>query len=207
MQLSTPCSNGLVNLSHSQIMHVLVVLRPRTSLFPFHLQRLFSLQESDDLLDYEPRVYTEEGDANTPSELETISIPDENPTSFLEMLNDFDPRFKQLVYICKPVKQWVSIDKYFNRNSYFSPFRYQRMKRKKKYTKVLHDHLNCGNEQIHKQKQNRKKRSCLLNCMKVYLTCLQQPLTVLLLVHIYFIKINYSLFFMQRMQRFKFLKC
>lgn len=131
MQLSTPCSNGLVNLSHSQIMHVLVVLRPRTSLFPFHLQRLFSLQESDDLLDYEPRVYTEEGDANTPSELETISIPDENPTSFLEMLNDFDPRFKQLVYICKPVKQWVSIDKYFNRNSYFSPFRYQRMKRKK----------------------------------------------------------------------------
>ncbi|XP_024126911.1 cadherin-like protein 26 isoform X1 [Oryzias melastigma] len=68
-------------------------------------RRLFSLQESDDLLDYEPRVYTEEGDANTPSELETISIPDENPTSFLEMLNDFDPRFKQLVYICKPVKQ------------------------------------------------------------------------------------------------------
>ncbi|RVE72486.1 hypothetical protein OJAV_G00042110 [Oryzias javanicus] len=68
-------------------------------------RRLFFLQESSDLLDYEPHVYTEEGDANIPSELETISIPDEDQTSFLETLNDFNPRFKQLVYICKQVKQ------------------------------------------------------------------------------------------------------
>uniref|UniRef100_A0A3P9LG49 Cadherin 27 n=1 Tax=Oryzias latipes TaxID=8090 RepID=A0A3P9LG49_ORYLA len=67
-------------------------------------RRLLSLQTSDDL-DYEPRIYTEEGDADIPSELETISIPDEDPTSFLKTLNDFDPRFKQLSYICKPVRQ------------------------------------------------------------------------------------------------------
>ncbi|XP_020559105.1 cadherin-like protein 26 [Oryzias latipes] len=67
-------------------------------------RRLLSLQTSDDL-DYEPHTYTEEGDADIPSELETISIPDEDPTSFLKTLNDFDPRFKQLSYICKPVRQ------------------------------------------------------------------------------------------------------
>lgn len=53
--------------------------------------------------------------------------------------------------------------------------------------------------------RGKKKKLCLLNCMKVYLTCLQLPI-VLLLVHSYFLKIN-SLFFMQRMERFKFLKC
>ncbi|XP_041807656.1 cadherin-like protein 26 [Chelmon rostratus] len=52
---------------------------------------LSSLQETEeDLLDYQPHLYADEGDSDNVSELESITIPDE------------DSFHKALAYICKP---------------------------------------------------------------------------------------------------------
>ncbi|XP_040015002.1 cadherin-like protein 26 [Xiphias gladius] len=63
--------------------------------------RLSSLRETeDDLLDYQPYLYAEEGDSDNVSELENITIPDED--SFQKALKDLGPKFNQLASICKP---------------------------------------------------------------------------------------------------------
>nr|XP_046241227.1 cadherin-like protein 26 [Scatophagus argus] len=68
---------------------------------PFLLQRLSSLQETeDDLLDYWPHLYTDEGNLDNFSELDNITIPDND--SFQKVLKDLGPEFNQLASICKP---------------------------------------------------------------------------------------------------------
>ncbi|XP_047438530.1 cadherin-like protein 26 [Mugil cephalus] len=66
--------------------------------------RLASLQDTEnELLDYEPHVYAEEGEPNEPggnSELENIAIPDDE--SFQKALKNLDARFNQLASVCKP---------------------------------------------------------------------------------------------------------
>ncbi|XP_070759291.1 cadherin-like protein 26 [Enoplosus armatus] len=65
-------------------------------------QRLAALQETEEnLLDYQPHLYAEEGDYDYFSELESIPIPDDD--SFQEALKDLGPKFNQLASICKPL--------------------------------------------------------------------------------------------------------
>ncbi|KAK2862497.1 hypothetical protein Q5P01_002030 [Channa striata] len=62
--------------------------------------RLSCLQETeDDLLDYKPHLYAEEGDSGDPVDLDAIAIPSDY--SFQIMLKDLGPKFKQLALICK----------------------------------------------------------------------------------------------------------
>ncbi|KAK2914709.1 hypothetical protein Q8A73_005303 [Channa argus] len=62
--------------------------------------RLSTLQEiEDDLLNYEPHLYEEEGDSDDPSDLDTMTIPSDD--SFQIMQEDLGPKFKQLALICK----------------------------------------------------------------------------------------------------------
>ncbi|XP_023283791.1 cadherin-like protein 26 [Seriola lalandi dorsalis] len=64
-------------------------------------RRLSSLQETEDeLLDYEPHLYAEEGDSDHLSELESITIPDVD--SLQKTLEYLGPKFRQLASICRP---------------------------------------------------------------------------------------------------------
>ncbi|XP_029908320.1 cadherin-like protein 26 [Myripristis murdjan] len=64
-------------------------------------QKLSSLQATDEELgDYQPHLYADEGDSDTVSELEHISIPDENLNP--SALQDLGPKFNQLALVCKP---------------------------------------------------------------------------------------------------------
>ncbi|XP_076607840.1 cadherin-like protein 26 [Chaetodon auriga] len=64
-------------------------------------QRLSSLRETEeDLLDYQPHLYADEGDSDNISELESIFIPDDDD-SFHEALKDLGPMFNQLACICR----------------------------------------------------------------------------------------------------------
>ncbi|XP_070708486.1 cadherin-like protein 26 [Pempheris klunzingeri] len=63
--------------------------------------RLSSIKETEEgLLDYQPHLYADEGDSDNHSELEDITIPDDD--SFQKALQGFDPKFNQLASICKP---------------------------------------------------------------------------------------------------------
>ncbi|XP_073324161.1 cadherin-like protein 26 [Pagrus major] len=64
-------------------------------------RRLYSLLETEDnLSDFLPRCYADEGDLDKVTELESISIPDND--SFERALEDLDHKFNQLASICKP---------------------------------------------------------------------------------------------------------
>ncbi|XP_035517596.1 cadherin-like protein 26 [Morone saxatilis] len=64
-------------------------------------QRVSSLQErEEDLLGDQPHLYADEGDSDNLSELEDITIPDNN--SFQKVLKDLGPKFNRLASICKP---------------------------------------------------------------------------------------------------------
>ncbi|XP_029287289.1 LOW QUALITY PROTEIN: cadherin-like protein 26, partial [Cottoperca gobio] len=78
-----------VNSSHQRDAALLAVIN----------QRLSSLQDIEDQLDYLPHLYKDEGDSDSDSELENI-IPDED--SYQNVLNDLGPGFEQLASICKP---------------------------------------------------------------------------------------------------------
>lgn len=59
------------------------------------------LQETDDYLpDSLPNCYADEGECDYGSELESISIPDDD--SFQMALDDLDNKFNQLASICMP---------------------------------------------------------------------------------------------------------
>ncbi|KAM4588696.1 cadherin-like protein 26 [Odontesthes bonariensis] len=75
------------------------------------LKKLSFLKETEDLLDYKPHLYEEEGDSDNLSELECITIPDEDYDSeiFKRVLADLGPHFKQLASICKPPKRQQAI--------------------------------------------------------------------------------------------------
>lgn len=68
---------------------------------PCALQRLSSLyaREAEEL-EYQPHPYADEGDADTISEMETISIPEDH--LFQNTLKDLGPEFQNLASICKP---------------------------------------------------------------------------------------------------------
>lgn len=62
-----------------------------------------SLQKTDDYLpDSLPHCYADEGEWDYGSELESISIPDDD--SFQRALEDLDEKFNQLASICVPPK-------------------------------------------------------------------------------------------------------
>ncbi|AWP03303.1 putative cadherin-like protein 26 [Scophthalmus maximus] len=62
---------------------------------------LSTLQETgDDLLDYQPHLYGDEGDADNLSDLDNISIPGDE--SYEKTIEDLGPRFTKLASICKP---------------------------------------------------------------------------------------------------------
>lgn len=66
-----------------------------------YLQGLSTLQETgDDLLDYQPHLYGDEGDADNLSDLDNISIPGDE--SYEKTIEDLGPRFTKLASICKP---------------------------------------------------------------------------------------------------------
>lgn len=72
------------------------------------LQRLFSIQATEeDLGDYNPHLYADEGDSDTISELERISIPDDHLN--LRELQDLGPKFRELADICRPprAQNWM----------------------------------------------------------------------------------------------------
>ncbi|XP_037630749.1 cadherin-like protein 26 [Sebastes umbrosus] len=62
--------------------------------------RLSSLQETEGDLNYPPHLYADEGDSDDLSELEDITVSDDD--SFQEALKDLGLRFKKLASICKP---------------------------------------------------------------------------------------------------------
>ncbi|KAM7423271.1 hypothetical protein PAMA_011020 [Pampus argenteus] len=65
-------------------------------------KRLCLLDEmEEDLADYQPHPYADEGDSVSISELESISIPDDE-NAFMKSLTDLDIKFKKLASICKP---------------------------------------------------------------------------------------------------------
>ncbi|XP_043978608.1 cadherin-like protein 26 [Gambusia affinis] len=58
-------------------------------------QKLSSIQEQmPELLDYEPQIYAEEGEPNSPADLDYLDIPDEHAS--LEVLENLGPRFSEL---------------------------------------------------------------------------------------------------------------
>lgn len=61
----------------------------------------------EDLQEYQPHLYADEGDSDNLSELENITIPDED--SFQKALKDLGPEFFELASICKPphVQNWT----------------------------------------------------------------------------------------------------
>lgn len=64
-------------------------------------KRLIALQEKEEeLLDYEPHLYAEEGGRDDLSELESISIPESD--SFQKVLDNLSPDFNNLASICGP---------------------------------------------------------------------------------------------------------
>lgn len=72
-----------------------------TEWFMFCLQRLIALQEKEEeLLDYEPHLYAEEGGRDDLSELESISIIESD--SFQKVLDNLSPDFNNLASICGP---------------------------------------------------------------------------------------------------------
>ncbi|XP_072308400.1 cadherin-like protein 26 [Eucyclogobius newberryi] len=63
-------------------------------------RRLILLQETEDeLLQYKPHIYSEEGDEDSPSELDDISIPENE--SFHSVLHNLSPEFNNLASICQ----------------------------------------------------------------------------------------------------------
>ncbi|KAK9529448.1 hypothetical protein VZT92_013539 [Zoarces viviparus] len=66
---------------------------------PLH-ERLSRLETEEDLPEYPPHLYADEGDSDNLSELDSIDIPDND--SFDNALKDFGPKFKKLASICKP---------------------------------------------------------------------------------------------------------
>lgn len=64
------------------------------------MQKLSGLETEEDLREYPPHLHADEGDSGTVSELDSISIPDED--SVEEATKDLGPNFKQLAVICKP---------------------------------------------------------------------------------------------------------
>jgi len=71
----------------------------KTRFFPL-MQKLSGLETEEDLREYPPHLYADEGDSGTVSELDSISIPGED--SVEEATKDLGPNFKQLAVICKP---------------------------------------------------------------------------------------------------------
>ncbi|XP_029990626.1 cadherin-like protein 26 [Sphaeramia orbicularis] len=62
-------------------------------------QKVTALQEMEkDLVEYEPHLYAEEGDNESLSDLDAISIPDND--SFQQILNNLGPEFNELAAIC-----------------------------------------------------------------------------------------------------------
>uniref|UniRef100_A0A3Q3XIV5 Cadherin domain-containing protein n=1 Tax=Mola mola TaxID=94237 RepID=A0A3Q3XIV5_MOLML len=52
------------------------------------------------VVEYQPHLYADEEDLDTLSELENITVPDDD--SFQKVLNELGPEFRQLAAICKP---------------------------------------------------------------------------------------------------------
>lgn len=70
------------------------------------LQRLCSVLETQaDLLDYHPHVYAEDGDSDTASTLDSITISDHS--SLQEAVKDLGPRFNKLASICRPLNKQI----------------------------------------------------------------------------------------------------
>uniref|UniRef100_UPI0037E92B56 cadherin-like protein 26 isoform X2 n=1 Tax=Semicossyphus pulcher TaxID=241346 RepID=UPI0037E92B56 len=62
-------------------------------------RRLTSVRETEDDLDYQPHLYAHEGDSDNLSDLEDITITDDD--SFQKALKDLGPKFNQLASICR----------------------------------------------------------------------------------------------------------
>ncbi|KAM9408246.1 cadherin-like protein 26 [Pholidichthys leucotaenia] len=67
-----------------------------------HQRLVLLLETEEDLHHHEPQPYAEEGDSDKLSQLDSITIPDED--SFEQTLEDLGPKFNQLASICKPSK-------------------------------------------------------------------------------------------------------
>ncbi|XP_068449798.1 cadherin-like protein 26 [Clinocottus analis] len=65
------------------------------------ISELSRLETEEDLLEYPPHLYADEGDSDTVSELDNIYISDED--TFEKAMEDLGPNFKQLASICKPL--------------------------------------------------------------------------------------------------------
>ncbi|XP_056293332.1 cadherin-like protein 26 [Pseudoliparis swirei] len=74
--------------------------RREAALLSLLREKLSGLETEEDLREYPPHLYADEGDSGTVSELDSISIPDED--SVEEATKDLGPNFKQLAVICKP---------------------------------------------------------------------------------------------------------
>lgn len=75
------------------------------TLFFHFMQRLTALSETEeDLLDYQPHLYADEGDTDSTSELEKIPIKDDD-ASFQNALKDLGPRFYELASISKSLQE------------------------------------------------------------------------------------------------------
>lgn len=82
--------------------------------YDFLLQRLSSLQETEEeLLDYEPHLYKDEGESDQTSELDDIVIVDQD--SLQKVVKDLGPKFKQLALICRESKgeKWILLSSSF----------------------------------------------------------------------------------------------
>ncbi|XP_020489445.3 cadherin-like protein 26 isoform X2 [Labrus bergylta] len=62
-------------------------------------RRLSSLQQAEEHVDYQPHLYADEGDLDKLSELEDITIPDQD--SFHKALNNLGPKFNDLASISR----------------------------------------------------------------------------------------------------------
>lgn len=72
-----------------------------------NFQAVTSLQKKEvDLGDNELHIYEEEGNLDTTSDLEAISISEEE--SFQDTLEDLGPEFHQLASICSPTQTQYS---------------------------------------------------------------------------------------------------
>lgn len=91
MKDSLSTFSRLVSQNTPKLEHELALT---TFLFPSP-QKLSSIQEQmPELLDYEPQIYAEEGEPNSPADLDYLDIPDEHAS--LEVLENLGPRFSEL---------------------------------------------------------------------------------------------------------------
>ncbi|XP_040890662.1 cadherin-like protein 26 [Toxotes jaculatrix] len=94
VDMSTMASSNKKNSSHASE-------QTDATLLALLNRRLSSLLETeDDLLDYQPHLYAEEGDSYSFSELENVTLSDDD--SFQKAIKDLGPKFSQLASICKP---------------------------------------------------------------------------------------------------------